>query len=61
MVKKGNIVDSAVQAHEQEQEKLTTTVTAATSEQKAKQKITLSITEEDSITVKTYAIKIILR
>ena len=57
MVKKGNIFDSVVQAREQEQEKLTAAVTGATSEKKAKLKITLSITEEDSITVKMYAIK----
>lgn len=57
MVKKGNIFDSVVQAREQEQEKLTTAVTGVTSEKKAKLKITLSITEEDSITVKMYAIK----
>lgn len=57
MARKGTIFDSAVQAREQEQEKLTTAVTGATSEKKAKPKITLSITEEDSITVKTYAIK----
>lgn len=57
MAKKGTIFDSAIQAREQKQEKLTTAVTGATSEKKAKPKITLSITEEDSITVKTYAIK----
>ena len=57
MAKKGNIFDSAVQAREQEQAKVTAAVTGATSEKKAKPKITLSITEEDSIKVKTYAIK----
>lgn len=57
MARKGTIFDSVVQAREQGQEKLTAAVTGATSEKKAKPKITLSITEEDSITVKTYAIK----
>lgn len=57
MAKKGNIFDNAVQAREQEQEKLTAAVTGATSEKKAKPKITLSITEEDSFKVKMYALK----
>ena len=59
MAKKGNIFDSAVQAREQEQAKVTAAVTGTASEKKAKPKpkITLSITEEDSFKVKMYALK----
>ena len=57
MAKKGNIFDSAVQAREQEQEKLTAAVTGAGAEKTAKTKITLSITQEDSEKVKIYALK----
>ena len=48
MAKKGNIFDSAVQAREQEQAKVTAAVTGAAVEKAAKTKITLSITQEDS-------------
>ena len=48
MAKKGNIFDSAVQAREQEQAKVTAAVTGAAVEKSAKTKITLSITQEDS-------------
>ena len=58
MAKKGNIFDSAVQAREQEQEKLTAAVTGGSMSGKVtKTKITLSITQEDADTVKMYALK----
>ena len=57
MAKKGNIFDSAVQAREQEQAKVTAAVTGVAVEKTAKTKITLSITQEDSEKVKIYALK----
>ena len=55
--KAGNIFASAVQAREQEQEKLTAAVTGGASDKAAKTKITLSITQEDSEKVKIFALK----
>ena len=55
--KAGNIFASAVQAREQEQEKLTAAVTGGASDKVAKTKITLSITQEDSEKVKIFALK----
>ena len=57
MAKKGNIFDSAVQAREQEQAKVTAAVTGTSVEKTAKTKITLSITQEDSEKVKIFALK----
>ena len=56
MAKKGNIFDSAVQAREQEQAKVTAAVTGAAVEKAAKTKITLSITQEDSEKVKIFSL-----
>ena len=57
MAKIGNIFDSAVQAREQEQAKVTAAVTGAAVEKAAKTQITLSITQEDSEKVKIFALK----
>lgn len=57
MTKKGNIFDSGVQTREQEQGNFTAAVTGTAPEKAAKTKITLSITQEDSETVKIFALK----
>ena len=57
MAKKGNIFDSAVQAREKEQAKVTAFMTGAAVEKAAKTKITLSITQEDSEKVKIFALR----
>lgn len=57
MAKKGNMFDNAVQAREQEQEKITAAVIGASEQAPKKTKITLSITQEDSDRVKMYAIQ----
>lgn len=57
MAKKGNMFDTAVQAREQEQEKITAAVIGASEQTPKKTKITLSITQEDSEKVKIFALK----
>lgn len=56
--KSGNMFDTAVQAREQEQAQITAAVTGkARMQMEAKSKITLSITEEDRLLAKKYALE----
>ena len=56
MAKKGNMFDTAVQAREQEQSKITAAVIGGVAVKEEKTKITLSITKEDSKKIKKYAV-----